>query len=81
MQVRLRKPELAKFVTEKVKAGQYASAEAVVEDALARMMEEEQTLTDEDRAAVKIADEEFDRGEFIDFDTFAAKMREKYNVR
>jgi Arc/MetJ-type ribon-helix-helix transcriptional regulator len=77
MEVHVHKPELAKFVTDKVNAGQFASAEAVVENALARMMEDEQVLSDEDRAAIKLADNASD-DEFIDFDVFAAEMRRKY---
>ena len=78
MQVELTKPELAKFVDEKVKSGDFPSREAVVEDALTRMMEDEVTLTDEDVAAINAAEEQIDRGEGIDFKDFAARMRKKY---
>jgi Arc/MetJ-type ribon-helix-helix transcriptional regulator len=77
MQVRVNKPELAKFVTDKVNAGQFASPEAVIEDALSRMMEDENTLSDDDRGAIKLADDASDE-EFVDFDVFAAEMRRKY---
>ena len=79
MTVHLRKPELAKFVDEKVREGGYSDAEAVIEDALARMMEDEAVeLTDEDVRAIAEADAAIDRGEFVDFDTVAAEMRKKY---
>jgi Arc/MetJ-type ribon-helix-helix transcriptional regulator len=81
MQVQLTKPELAKFVDDKVRAGEFPSAEAVIEDALSRMMADEERLTEEDVAEINLADEEIDRGELVDFDTFAAEMRKKYNVK
>jgi len=81
MQVQLTKPELAKFVDDKVRAGEFPSAEAVVEDALARMMADEERLSDEDMAEINASDEEIDRGESVDFDSFAAQMRKKYNIK
>ena len=78
MQVQLVSPEIESFVAEKVKAGDFPTAEAVVEDALTRMMRDERALTDEDVKAINEAEEEMDRGELVDFDTFAAEMREKY---
>jgi Arc/MetJ-type ribon-helix-helix transcriptional regulator len=69
---------MEEFVAEKVKAGEFPSAEAVVEDAIARMMRDERALTDEDVEAINQAEEEMDRGEFVDFDTLAAEMRQKY---
>ena len=78
MNVELVSPEIEKFVAEKVKAGEFPSAEAVVEDALARMMRDESALTDEDVKAINQAEEEMDRGEVVEFDTFAAEMRQKY---
>lgn len=82
MQVQLTKPELAKFVDDKVRAGEFPSAQAVVEDALARMMEEEaETLTDEDLRAIRTADEEMDRGQYVDYKAFAEEMRKKYGAK
>jgi Arc/MetJ-type ribon-helix-helix transcriptional regulator len=77
MEVRLTKPQFQKFIDGQVKAGHFLTPEAVVEDALARMMEEDLRLTDEDAAAIAAADAQIDRGEFIDFDAFAAEMRRK----
>jgi Arc/MetJ-type ribon-helix-helix transcriptional regulator len=62
MQVRLTKPELQQFITEKVKAGDFPSAEAVVEDALFRVMEDKVVLTDEDVEAIDRAAAQFARG-------------------
>ena len=81
MQVQLSKPELAKFVDDKVRAGEFPSQEAVVEDALARMMADEETLTDQDITEIDASDDEIDRGEFVDFDAFAAEMRKNFNVK
>ena len=75
MQIQLTKPELERFVAAKVQAGEFASAEAVVEDALTRMMDQEPELTEEDVAAINAADEEIDRGEYVEFDNFASAMR------
>ena len=77
MNVQLTKPELQRFVDEKVRAGEFATPEAVVEDALARMMETD-ALTGEDWEAIRRADEEIERGEFVEWDTFAAEMRKKH---
>ena len=81
MQVQLTKPELRQFVDEKVKAGEFPSADAVVEDALTRMMEEEQILTEQDLKAIDSADEQMNRGEHVEFETFAREMRKKYSGR
>jgi Arc/MetJ-type ribon-helix-helix transcriptional regulator len=78
MQVELTKPELAKFVEDKMKSGDFPSREAVVEDALARMMDEEATLTDDDVTAINAAENQIDRGESIDFDEFAVHQRERH---
>lgn len=79
MQVQLNNPELQKFVEDKVSEGQFPSAEAVVENALNLMKHDEEIgLTPEDIEAIEEADAAMDRGEFVDFDTFAAEMRKKY---
>jgi Arc/MetJ-type ribon-helix-helix transcriptional regulator len=83
MSIELRKPELAKFVAEQVRAGHFPDEQAVVEDAVARMMEEQEqaeTLTDEDVREIELAQQEIERGEFVDFDVFATEMRKKYHV-
>ena len=80
MQVELTKPEVTDFITEKVKAGEFPSAEALVESAVKLMMREGETLTDEDIRAIEEAEKEFERGEYIAFDDFAAEMRKKYRA-
>ena len=81
MQVQLTKPELAKFIDEKVKAGEFPSAEAVIENALTRMMEDEETLTEDDLRAIEESEAQIDRGEYVEFDAFAADMRKKYGAK
>jgi Arc/MetJ-type ribon-helix-helix transcriptional regulator len=79
MQLQLNKPELEKFIDAKVKSGDFPSPAAVVEDAVARMMMDEQSLSREDIAAINRAEEEMDQGRFVDFDVFAAEMRKKFS--
>ena len=40
---------------------------------------EEYALDDEDVAAIIESEEQIDRGEFVEFETFAAEMRKKYS--
>lgn len=81
MQVELTKPEIQQFIADRVNAGDFPSAEAVVEDALARMMEEEVVLDEKDKAAIDLAFEQFERGESMDFDQFAAEARKKFGLK
>ena len=74
------KPEVERFIEEQVQAGRFESREAVVEPAERMMHEppEALALDDEDIKAIDEADRQIDRGEFIEFPEFAAKMREKF---
>jgi hypothetical protein len=36
-------------------------------------------LTDEDAEAINEAEDQIDRGDFVEFDTFAAEMRKKFS--
>lgn len=78
MQLQLTKPELEKYITDKVKAGEFPSPQAVVEDAIARAMQGGIVFSQEDLQAIREADAQFERGEIVDFDSFAAQMRKKY---
>ena len=64
------RPELENYVAEKVRTGQYRSAEEAVNALLAMTMDQER-LTPEDvaelRAALDPAIAEADRGEFVEF--------------
>ena len=53
-----------------------SSPEAVVENAIYRMMEDE-VFTDDDRRAIAAADRQIACGETVDFDQFAEQMRRK----
>jgi putative addiction module CopG family antidote len=76
------KPQIQQFVEEQVRAGHFRSPEEVLEEAIARMMSDPDVEPDvETMAAITRAEEQFDRGEGIDFDQFAAEMRRKYNIR
>ena len=82
MTISVRKPELTKFVEEEVKAGHYASPEALVEAAIADLRDAAAIeIDDETAAAINRAEEQIDRGEGIDFDQFAAEMRKKIALR
>ena len=63
-------PEMQAFVAEKVRAGQFASADEAVNALLAMTMEQERLTPDdvaELRAALDPAIAEADRGEFVEF--------------
>jgi Arc/MetJ-type ribon-helix-helix transcriptional regulator len=77
MQLKLQKPELEEYLTEQVRRGNFPTPEAVVEDALRRVMREE--LTDEDVAAIEESARQLDRGEGIDSRKVAARMRKMYD--
>jgi Arc/MetJ-type ribon-helix-helix transcriptional regulator len=83
MELRLKNPDLERFVDQQVQAGVFPSVDALLEEAVARLMREEEAtpLSDEDWAAIAEADAEFERGETIDFDVFAAEMRKKYGIK
>jgi Arc/MetJ-type ribon-helix-helix transcriptional regulator len=79
MKVDVKRSELERYIEEQVSAGFFPSAEDVVEDALLRVMVEDQTeLTDEDVAAIKLSDEQFSRGEGIDADEAKKQIRRLY---
>lgn len=82
MQICLTKPELAQFVEDQVKAGRYPTAEAVVEAAVQELCDSARTDLDEQTiGAIHRAEAQFDRGEGIDFATFAKQMRKKMATR
>jgi len=76
------KPQIERFVEDQVRTGRFRSPEEVLEEAVVRMMSDPDIELDEQTvAAINRAEEQFDRGEGIDFDQFAAEMRRKYNIR
>jgi Arc/MetJ-type ribon-helix-helix transcriptional regulator len=83
MQVYFKNPELEKFIDDEVRAGHFPSPDAAIEAAVERMMLDHQSdeivddIDDETAAKINRAQAQFDRGEGIDFDQFAAEMRKK----
>jgi Arc/MetJ-type ribon-helix-helix transcriptional regulator len=80
MNLELKQPELERYLDEQVRAGHFPTREAVVEYALKRVMEEQVELTEEDLADIAISDEQFARGEYVEWDDFAGRMRKKYGI-
>ncbi len=79
MNVQLQKIELERYIQEQVREGFFPSPEAVVEDALRRVMvEDDVELTDEDVAAIKLSDEQFARGEGLDAAEVKNRIRRLY---
>jgi hypothetical protein len=79
MHVELTKPELERYITNQVDAGLFPSPQAAIEAAVEQMMLSggPVELTDEDVAVINESEDQIDRGEFVDFDTFAAELRRK----
>jgi Arc/MetJ-type ribon-helix-helix transcriptional regulator len=80
MQVQLTRPELERFIAQQVEAGHFPSAQAAIEAAVEQMMlaGDEFELSDEDVEAINEAEDQIDRGETVDFDTFAADTRKRH---
>ena len=76
MQITLKKPELQQFVEDQVKAGNYPSPEAVVEAAIADLRDNAE-LDDETVVAINEAEDQADRGEGMDLDSFRAHMEKR----
>jgi antitoxin ParD1/3/4 len=67
----LLKPELEKFIAEKVKAGEYADASEIVNEALEVLKEQEEFTSGHEaylRREVARGLEQLDRGEYSEFD-------------
>lgn len=78
MQIVLNKPDLQRFIEEQVRAGHYASPEDVVEAAVAGLRDSTEAELDDDTiAAINEAEEQADRGEGVDLDTFRAHMEKR----
>ncbi len=76
------KPDAQRFIQDQVKAGRFSSPDAVVEEAVSRMMADvEIELDDDTAAAINRAEEQLDRGEGVEFDDFAAQIRRKISAR
>jgi antitoxin ParD1/3/4 len=78
----LLKPELEKFVADKVKAGQYADASDMVNEALEMLKEQEEFTPEREqylRREIQRGLDELNRGEFASFDaeTIIAEKRRR----
>ncbi len=65
------KPELEQVVSERVKRGEYENADAFVQHAIQRLIEEddaEDAQVEDIRLRVEAGEAEIDRGEFVEFD-------------
>jgi Arc/MetJ-type ribon-helix-helix transcriptional regulator len=80
MHVQVKEPELERFISEQVSAGHLPSDQAAVEAAIAQMKadHDEFVLTDADLVAIAESEEQIDRGDSVDFDTFAARARQAF---
>lgn len=76
------RPELEQFIDEQVKAGHYATPEAVVEAAFAGLVDGrmDEQLDAEDIAAIAESDAEFERGEGIDLEDLRAEFSKRYGI-
>ena len=78
MTVKFSNPEVERYVAEQVRSGRFPSADALLEEAVGRMMvEQPDELTEADWAAIAEADAEIERGEYEDFDVVAARLMAK----
>jgi Arc/MetJ-type ribon-helix-helix transcriptional regulator len=78
LQLQLSRPELEKYITEQVKAGRFPSPEALVEDALERMIESESGLTEEELDKLAIAEKQVEQGQVTDWSEASKSLRKKY---
>jgi hypothetical protein len=79
MELNIQQPDLEKYVAEQVEAGHFSTPEAVVEDALKRVMNAE-ILTEEDLLEIEEAEKEIDRGEFLTMEQVRAHFSQKYGI-
>jgi putative addiction module CopG family antidote len=74
------KPELQRFIDDQVKTGRFASPTEVLEAGLARLMLDpiDDTLDDEDLAAIDESEQQIARGEDLDWKDVSAQLRKKF---
>jgi len=71
-------PETQRFIDEQVRSGRYPTAEALVEAAVADFRDNyDAPVDDATTAAINEAEDQADRGEGTDLETFRAKMNER----
>jgi Arc/MetJ-type ribon-helix-helix transcriptional regulator len=80
MNVQLTKAELEHYVEDQVKAGNFPSAEAVVEDALERVIAERVALSPKDWKIIAESEAQIERGQYVRFEDFKARINKKYGL-
>lgn len=72
--------ELEKFVQEQVQAGNYPSAQELIESAVARLKfdEEQEQLPPEIWEAIAQAEEEFEKGDSVDWEEFKVQFQKRF---
>ncbi len=77
------KPELTKFVQDKVDAGEYASAEELLEAAVARLIFDPkcEQLDEQSLAAMEEGESQLDRGQAIPVEEAFHQLRQKYAAK
>jgi putative addiction module CopG family antidote len=66
-------PELEQRIREKIARGDYDNAEALVQEAVHRLIEEDEVDIEALRARLQQADAEIDRGDGLEFDEHTTK--------
>jgi putative addiction module CopG family antidote len=78
-------PEVRMFIEDRVRAGQYATPEDVVHEAIARLRSDEELagedLDDDTLGAIEESEQQFQRGEFRDLKDVAAELRARFPRR
>jgi hypothetical protein len=78
MRIDVTKPQLQKFIDDEVRAGHFPSPQAAVETAVEQMMLDHGVLDDSTVAAIAKSDEQYLRGEFVDWRDVRGDLRKKY---
>jgi Arc/MetJ-type ribon-helix-helix transcriptional regulator len=73
-------PDLEKRIEERILRGAYESPEALISEAVSRLIDEEEQELRETRAAIDQAFEELDRGEARPADEVLAELRAEYGI-
>jgi len=75
------KPELQKLVEERVKAGLFPSAEALVNSAVEQVVTEDDLEPGEMEKLLAVGEEQARQGKFVDGDEVFAKLKARSDVR
>ncbi len=75
------KPELEKLVTEKVKAGLFPSAEALINSAVAQVVAEDDLEPGEMETLLAIGEQQAREGKFVDGDAAFARLKDRSDAR